>query len=77
MLTLYIILTDVLFPIYNLLIHLLIFPYKPADFRKCFRRKSAFRIIWRYIAGLLLVRIGSISCKNLASYNVEFPWGIY
>ena len=77
MLTLYIILTDVLFPIYNLLIHLLIFPRKPADFRKCFRRKSTFRIIWRYIAGLFLVRIGSISCKNLASYNVEFPWGIY
>ena len=35
MLTLYIILTDVIFPIYNLLIHLLIFPYKPADFGTC------------------------------------------
>ena len=42
-----------------------------------FRGLMYQKFLWRYIAGLFLVRIGGISCKNLASYNVEFPWGIY
>ena len=50
--------------------------HKPADFGKCFRGKSTFRIIWRYIAGLFLIRIGGISCKNLASYDIELSWRI-